>query len=93
MYRVIELQTDVDGNTSKIVTMHEKKNEAESKFHSVLSFAAESEVPIHACAILNELGENERNEFYKHKPVIPPNEEAAEEEIPVEEAMTEDITV
>ena len=66
MYLVIELQTDNEGKTAHIATGYEDKNKAESKFHTILASASESNVPIHAASIMNERGEVERSEFYRH---------------------------
>lgn len=76
MYLVIELQTDSEGKTAHIATSYEDRNKAESKFHSILAAAAESAVPIHAASIINERGESERSEFYRHD--TPPNESTNE---------------
>lgn len=66
MLIVIELQTNSEGVTSCITTSFEDRNKAESKFHQILMYASESTVPIHAASIMNERGEVERSEFYRH---------------------------
>ncbi len=75
MYIVIELQTNNEGEVGNIVTAYRDKNAAESKYHQILSAAATSDVPLHAACILNERGEAERNEFYKHFSVSAESEE------------------
>lgn len=89
MYIVIELQTDKQGQTAHIVNDYENKDKAESKFHTILAFAAESNVPIHAATILNERGDIERSEFYRHEtpPAKIDAEDSAETTEEVEEAQ------
>lgn len=66
MYIVIELQT-TNNQTSYIVTTHPTREEAESKFHLILSAAAVSAIPIHAAAILDEFGCILANGSYVHE--------------------------
>ena len=67
MYIVIELQTNGSGQVANLVTTYEDKNEAESKFHQILSAASVSNVPVHSAVILTETGMMERQECYIHK--------------------------
>lgn len=64
-YIVIELQTN-DGQTANIVTAHQSREEAESKYHQILATAAISEVNIHAACMLDERGNLEKSEYYIH---------------------------
>ena len=66
MYIVIELQTDATGHTSHIVTDHDTKASAESKYHSILAAAAQSNVHIHSATILTPKGYAQKNESYEH---------------------------
>lgn len=66
MYIVIELQT-TGGQTAHIVSSHPTREEAESKFHLILSAAAVSPIPIHAAAILDEFGCILANGSYVHE--------------------------
>ena len=66
MFIVIELQT-TNGQTAHIVTTHTTREEAESKFHLILSSAAVSTIPIHAAAILDEFGCILANGSYIHE--------------------------
>ena len=80
MYFVIELQTN-DGVTSMLTYQYSDRDQAESKYHNVLSYAAVSTVEFHAVSIMDALGVVIRNECYNH-PVQPepePNEEETEE--------------
>ena len=65
MYIVIEIQKTGD-NLSTLVTTHNTQNEAESKFYTILSYAAVSKVPLHAASLLSEDGRCFRSEVYEH---------------------------
>lgn len=65
-YLVIEIQTSTDGSVSQIVTVHSTKQEAEQKFHQILSYAAVSDFAYHSAVILNSKGEWEKGETYDH---------------------------
>ena len=52
-YVVVELQTTKDGKVANIVTQHDTRSEAESKFHSVLAAAAISGLPVHGAVLMN----------------------------------------
>lgn len=67
MFIVIELQTNNLGETSTLVTTHTTLAEAESKFHTVLSYAAVSTIPCHAAVLMDETGMCMRQEAYKHE--------------------------
>lgn len=66
MYIVIELQTNAEGQVANIVTAYENRLEAESKYHQILTAAAISSIYTHSAVILNERGEVERSEYYRH---------------------------
>ena len=65
-YIVIELQKNKEGVVTNIVTEHENKELAESKYHTILSFAAVSEMPVHSAVILSEEGFCVASKCYKH---------------------------
>ena len=65
-YLVIEIQKNGD-TVGNIVTAHNSRNEAESKFYTVLAAAAISSVEKHACSLLTEDGVCIRNEVYEHE--------------------------
>ena len=67
MYVVIELQKMSDTQLANIVTSHSTLQEAESKYHQVLSAAAISHVPLHSCAMLNEDAYLVKAESYSHE--------------------------
>ena len=62
-YIVIEMQNGVVGSN---VWVYEDRNTAESKYHSVLSFAAVSSVENHAAVLLTEDGVSIAHASYKH---------------------------
>ena len=64
-YIVIELQT-TNGTTANIVTTHATREEAESKYHTVLAAAAISNVEIHAATILTPDGFQLMAKAYNH---------------------------
>lgn len=65
-YIVIELQKNKEGQVSNIVTRHDNLAEAESKFYSILAYAAVSEIPVHSAIIVSEEGFPVKNNCYKH---------------------------
>lgn len=66
MYKIIELQTDANGNTAHLITSKANQNEAESVFHQILAAAAISNVPVHAATILTENGSEIMHGYYAH---------------------------
>ena len=64
-YIVIELQT-TNGTTANIVTTHATREEAESKYHTVLAAAAVSNVEVHAATILTPDGFQLMSQAYRH---------------------------
>ena len=66
MYIVIEIQTNADGTVGTIVTQWYDLQQAESKFHSILAYAAASELPVHSAVIISNEGLLLRNESYTH---------------------------
>lgn len=65
-YIVIELQTNAQGSVGNFVWSYDNENAAFSKYHSVLSAAAISELPCHACVILRNDGAQIAGQAYKH---------------------------
>lgn len=66
MYLVIELQTNADGTVANLVYQYASRDEAESKFHSILASAAVSSLPVHAAVMLTNAGTMVKSEFYRH---------------------------
>ena len=67
-YLVIEIQTNTDGTVGNLVFAYDDRNQAESKYHTVLAAAAISEVTIHACSLLASDGRLLNRGCYEHRP-------------------------
>lgn len=65
MYIVIELQTN-GSTTANIVNSYATRNEAEQKYHLILSAAAVSSVEIHAAVMLTADGMLINSQAYHH---------------------------
>jgi len=72
-YLVIEIQTNTDGTVGNLVFAYDDRNQAESKYHAVLSAAAISALPMHTCVLFQSDGVLLARQSYMH-------EQAAEEE-------------
>ena len=66
---IIEIQHSVDGTTVCVTTTHATRAEAEQKYHTVLSFAAVSNVYIHSVVMLDAHGTRIKGETYYHAEV------------------------
>ena len=57
MFIVVEIQTMTDGSVAVLQpTVKASRPEAESVFHSILSYAAQSEIPMHAAVLMTNEG-------------------------------------
>ena len=65
LYVVIELRKTND-QIDYTITKHSDRASAESKFYAVLSEAAASSVPKHACSLITEDGVCLRDGVYEH---------------------------
>lgn len=73
MYFCVEIQTYQGGTSATIVTEHNAKNEALSKYHTVLSYAAVSDLPCHSAVVLDEEGRTvAREAFTRNVPEVAP---------------------
>ena len=66
MYIVIELQTAANGTVSNLMWAYASRDEAYAKYYSVLSVAAVSNLPCHACSILFHNGQEIAHEYFNH---------------------------
>lgn len=66
VFVVMEIQTDSEGIVQTLVTQHATRREAESKFYTVLSYAAISEVATHAAVLLDSRGNYIMSQSYVH---------------------------
>lgn len=74
-YIVAELQTQADGTVSSLLYQFDDRNQAEAKYHYILSFAAVSELPLYAAMILTNTGETIMSAYYDHTPEPEPEPE------------------
>lgn len=65
-FLVIELQETADGTVTYIVTVHEEREEAESKFHAILQFAAISHMRRHSAVIMTPDGFTQKKDGYEY---------------------------
>lgn len=65
MYIVIEIQTS--NTVTTLVNSYEDRNQAESKYHQILTAAALSSVPKHSAVLMNDVGQTLKNETYIHE--------------------------
>lgn len=89
MYIVIEFQTDASGNVSTLVTQHSTRAEAESKYYTVLAYAAISSVPLHAAMLCFANGKHLMSQAYEHPVVV--EEPIEEETTPETEVMESEV--
>ena len=65
-YIVMEMQKNVAGEVSDLVTAHNTLAEAESKYYSILAAAAVNSVNVHSAIIVSEEGFPVKHQCYKH---------------------------
>lgn len=65
MYIVLEIQTT--STVATLVNAYEDCNQAESKYHQILTAAALSSVPKHSAVLMNDVGQTIKNETYIHE--------------------------
>lgn len=65
MYIVIEIQTS--NTVATLVNSYEDRNQAESKYHQILTAAALSSVPKHSAVLMNDEGRTIKSETYIHE--------------------------
>jgi len=66
-YIVIEIQTNSDGTVGNLVYAYDNRNQAESKYHAVLSAAAISTLPMHTCVLFQSDGILLARQCYVHE--------------------------
>jgi hypothetical protein len=65
MFIVLEIQTST--TVATIVNSYEDRNQAESKYHQILTAAALSSVPKHSAVLMNDEGNRIKSECYIHE--------------------------
>lgn len=73
-FLAIEIQTYEDGTVGNLVYAYDELNQAESKYHAILSAAALSELPMHAAVLLRSDGASLSSKFYERLPEPEPEE-------------------
>ena len=76
MFIVLEIQTNADGTVGTLINAYSDQNQAESKYHLVLSSAAVSALPVHACSLFTSEGFELMHACYKHAPSAEPTGKA-----------------
>lgn len=71
MYIVIEIQTNANGEVGTLINQYEARNQAESKYHQILTSASVSNLPVHTALILKDEGVVLRAECYKNGETSP----------------------
>lgn len=67
MFIVLEIQTNTNGTVSMLPPIVKaSREEAESAYHSILSFAAVSALPMHAATLLANDGHEIMHQAYTH---------------------------
>lgn len=80
-YIVLETQTNDNVTTIAPAYTTSDRNAAENKFHTILAYAATSQVEEHAAMLLTHDGRMLRNECYRHPKPEPVEEPEEEEEV------------
>lgn len=62
----MEIQTNASGEVATLINQYDNINNAESKFHQILTSASVSNVPVHTALIMDEKGVTYRAEYYDH---------------------------
>lgn len=65
-YMIIEFQTNANDSCATIVSTYDSLNEAESKYHQILSAAAISNVPKHGAFCLTDDSMYVKSEYFTH---------------------------
>lgn len=76
MFIIQEVQTNGSQTALTPAVTFENRNQAESRFHSILSVAAVSSVEIHTVIMYDECGNSIKSDYYKH--TTEPEEETVE---------------
>lgn len=70
MYIVMEIQRSGEDVLNTLVSTYTTRNEAESKYHQILTSAAISQVEQHSAVLLSETGYNIKQESYDHRVIV-----------------------
>ena len=78
-YLAIEIQTNQDGTVGNLVYAYDELNQAQSKYHAVLSAAAVSELPMHAAVLVRSDGAVLASDYFEHSEPEPEEEVVGDE--------------
>lgn len=70
-YVVLEMQTYADGTTASLVDSFADKKLAEQKYHTALSYAAVSGLPMHTVMMVTSTGSHMKEEHYPDQEAEP----------------------
>lgn len=65
VFIVMEIQSD-NQTAATIINNYNNRNDAESKFHTILGAAAISAVPTHSAVLMTDTGKALKSETYTH---------------------------
>ena len=77
---VLEIQTNSDGTIGTLIDSFDTRNQAESKYHLVLSSAAVSQLPMHSATLMMSDGKMLAYQCYQHEQPSPEPESEVPEE-------------
>jgi hypothetical protein len=66
MYYIVEIQENADGTGAMLTYTAPTENEAESKWHDILKYAAISTVYKHTAVIMDNVGRYKQRGSYTH---------------------------
>lgn len=66
MFYVLEIQKLCDGTWHSLVYQYENRLEAESKYHSILSYASTAQIPRNGAVIIDGNGQVLMSYVYQH---------------------------
>ena len=64
---MIVMEIQKSDKVATIVTAYEDRDEAESKYHTILASASKSKVPVHSAVMITDDGYYVKSESYKHE--------------------------
>ena len=67
MFWVVEFMKMTDGNWSQTITSHETREQAESKYYLVLSYAAVSTNKVHGAVMFDDTGVYSMRQSYNRE--------------------------
>ena len=66
VFIVLEIQSNEETATC-LVNTYSKREDAESKYHQILQYAAVSAVVVHSAVLMTDTGKTLKTEKYEHK--------------------------